>query len=475
LKGLSRAAFARTEGLGLALVAPLALAVALVAYQTLPTPRLEPRLMAQFATDTFTDTADTALASHAGETGATWTRSTMNATGDLRITAGGRVRPNTTTGGGSFYTASGTPGGTNYGVQAGVYVAGTHNNGYAGVVLRNQGGSGAEKNYWAIYNGFSGAWELWETPSGAVSAAQIGSGVSATLTAGQTYTLRLAVVGSLLKVYVDGVEIISTSDATVTGTGTAGIVGYGTWTDSTGLHLDNFRADDVKLCVCDGDSLTEGYGLSTPATQSYPAQLGQLLGVPWVVVNKGAGGQTCAQIEADASSDVDPLYHATNNADNVLIAFAGTNDIYFNADTSDAATTTIGRVETYCGNRQAAGWRVLVGTLLPRSDFPGTSTLPADKETHHEARRQAVNTSLRANWSTYADRLIDFAADTRIGDDGDEDDTTYYLADKVHPNATGAGVLAALAQMVILNQSVAAVIYQLTRPAWRSPYPIVES
>jgi lysophospholipase L1-like esterase len=467
LKEFSYVAFA------LSIVAPLALAVALVAYQALPTPRPAPRLMAQFVTDTFTDTAGTALASHTGETGATWTRTTMNATGDLRITAGGRVRPNTTTGGGSFYAASGTPGGTNYGVQAGVYVAGTHNNGYAGVVLRNQGGSGSEQTYWVIYNGFSGSWELWKTPSGSPSGTQIGSGVSATLTVGQTYTLRLAVVGSLLKAYVDGVEIISTSDTSVTGTGTAGIVGYGTWLDSTGLHLDDFRADDVKLIVCDGDSVTGGYGLA--AGQSYPSQLSALLGVPWVVVNKGVGGQTCAQMESDASTDVDPLYSATNNADNVLIAFAGTNDIYSNSDTSDAATTTIGRVETYCGNRQAAGWRVLVGTLLPRGDFPGTSTLPADKETHHEARRQAVNTSLRANWSTYADRLIDFAADTRIGDDGDEDDTTYYLADKVHPNATGAGVLAALAQMVILNQSVAAVIYQLTRPAWRSPYPIVES
>ena len=37
--------------------------------------------------------------------------------------------------------------------------------------------------------------------------------------------------------------------------------------------------------------------------------------------------------------------------------------------------------------------------------------------------------------------IADVAADTRIGDDGDEDDATYYV-DGVHLNDTGYGIVA---------------------------------
>jgi len=47
----------------------------------------------------------------------------------------------------------------------------------------------------------------------------------------------------------------------------------------------------VKI-ACVGDSITEGSGLTSPATQSYPARLQRLLGTNYNVRNFGVSGRT---------------------------------------------------------------------------------------------------------------------------------------------------------------------------------------
>lgn len=141
-----------------------------------------------------------------------------------------------------------------------------------------------------------------------------------------------------------------------------------------------------------------------------------------------ASEQTLADMQSSAT-DVDNLYadHRLQNA--IVVCWGGTNDLYFGA----SAATTISRLSTYCTARQAVGWKVAVLTLLPRSE-PGTpGTFEADRAT--------VNTSIRANWQTYADHLIDVAADPRFDD---ETDTTYFHTDLVHLNNTGRGAVAEL-------------------------------
>ena len=57
------------------------------------------------------------------------------------------------------------------------------------------------------------------------------------------------------------------------------------------------RAGDPRTVVFFGDSLTAGYGLDDPATESYPAQVQQKItaaGLPWRVVNAGLSGETTA-------------------------------------------------------------------------------------------------------------------------------------------------------------------------------------
>ncbi len=52
-----------------------------------------------------------------------------------------------------------------------------------------------------------------------------------------------------------------------------------------------------------------------------------------------------------------------------------------------------------------------------------------------------VNTMLRANYSQFADGIIDFAADSRLSN---PNDTTYFYTDKTHLNNTGYQVVADL-------------------------------
>jgi len=187
----------------------------------------------------------------------------------------------------------------------------------------------------------------------------------------------------------------------------------------------------TKTIACDGNSLTIGTGGSSP----YPAQLSVLLGNRWMVRNFGVGAQTTAAMISDAAAQIDTIFD--NSTKKVVVCWEGTNDLFFGA----TATAAYNRLVQYCQERQSAGLQVVIATILPRSD---TST-PGSFETD----RQTINTNIRANWATYADALADVAADTRIGDAGDELNTTYYTADKVHMNDTGYGVVAEIIKTAI--------------------------
>jgi len=58
--------------------------------------------------------------------------------------------------------------------------------------------------------------------------------------------------------------------------------------------------------VFDGDSLTTGFGLTIPPAKTYPTQVIEL-GGGRMALNRAVGAQTLAQMEADASTDIDGL------------------------------------------------------------------------------------------------------------------------------------------------------------------------
>lgn len=186
-----------------------------------------------------------------------------------------------------------------------------------------------------------------------------------------------------------------------------------------------------------GDSITQGNGIED--SQKYVSKLRRRLVKDSVVkFNNAVGGYVISNVVADSTTHIEPFYVTGQNM--ILLPWVGTNDL--NAGT--AVTMVESDYETYCAARKSEGWIVGAYTILPRSQ----TGFPAG----FEADRQAFNTWLRANYTTFSTVLIDVAADSRIGDAGDELNTTYYNADRVHLVEGG-------------NEVVAEVVYNALKSA----------
>ena len=92
------------------------------------------------------------------------------------------------------------------------------------------------------------------------------------------------------------------------------------WAQSTQV-INPADYDHPIRVSCLGDSITMGVGTQTPATQSYPAQLQQILGSKYLVTNLGVGGRTLLR-KADPYS----IGAALKSNPDVIIILLGTND-----------------------------------------------------------------------------------------------------------------------------------------------------
>lgn len=192
-----------------------------------------------------------------------------------------------------------------------------------------------------------------------------------------------------------------------------------------------------RFIVCDGDSLTRGQG-STSGT-GYPTMMQSSLGDTALVVNLGVDSQTLANMISDGVAQIDTPYASALTRKNICVAWGGTNDLYFGA----SAATTITRFSDYCSARKTAGLKVIACTIIDRTPAGGSWTA-ADALT--------VNTSIRANYETYADVLCDLAADSRLSDCTN---LTYFQADQVHLTDAGYAVVAELVEAAV-NTIIAA-------------------
>jgi lysophospholipase L1-like esterase len=188
------------------------------------------------------------------------------------------------------------------------------------------------------------------------------------------------------------------------------------------------------VVVFDGDSLTFGAGClpyyAFPNGQDYPSQVAAALPSNGTYYNVGVGGETIAAMLANGPTVVDPKL--VTGAGNVVVICGGTNDIFY----SDVDPYP--NIVAYCQARKTAGWKVIVGTLGPRSD----TGVPADYET----KRQSVNTRIRANAISggWADAIADFGADPTIGQAGNQTDLRYFAGDNVHLSVLGYRIRASI-------------------------------
>lgn len=185
-----------------------------------------------FVVDSFTDTDDTNLASHTGETGAAWTYIEADA---AAFVTGNRMRPSDDVN--ISLRASGTPATAEYDVAADLFVVtnGEFTNGVIG-----RAAAAGITFYLFDHYGTANQWRLFKVSGGFTS---LGSS-SQTLSTSTTYAVVEELRDAGKKGYVDTVERISSADNAITSAGFAGVRPYGVATGSTGFHLDNFAASD---------------------------------------------------------------------------------------------------------------------------------------------------------------------------------------------------------------------------------------
>lgn len=203
--------------------------------------------MTQFASDSFTGTAGTALTTYS----ANWSGQN-GSTSDGVLTDANRVRANNGVGGFTLHSAA--PGTADYSVSCdSVCVTKAASTG-TGLVVR--GATDANTAYYARWLLADNLVRIFKRVSGTVT--QLSS-ASRTFSAGVTYACRIEVEGSALRAYTanEATPTTSATDASITTAGKAGI--YFTpkiSTDTTGAHLDNFSADTFGAAIPTLNSLT---------------------------------------------------------------------------------------------------------------------------------------------------------------------------------------------------------------------------
>lgn len=103
-------------------------------------------------------------------------------------------------------------------------------------------------------------------------------------------------------------------------------------------------------------------------------------------------------------------------------------------------------IKAYCLARKAAGWKVIVLTILPRRDAAWTNGQAAD----FEATRFLANALIRTHWAEYADALVDVAADPNFTKENAYNNATYYQSNKIYLTRAGYKLIANQVQTAII-------------------------
>ena len=214
------------------------------------------------------------------------------------------------------------------------------------------------------------------------------------------------------------------------------------------------------VLVWEGGSIVRG-GTATDG-EELSRQTRALLDHTCISYKSTSANRTLAEMIAQAPVRVDPHYDPLADA-NICVVMAGGGDLSAGGDPQ----TILDALRAYCAARRAAGFEVVVLTLLPRSEPVG-----------FDAARAVYDDMLRAQWPTFADGLADVAADPRIGPDGANLDPVYY-ADTVHPTSVGYAIMSAAVapalEGVAWRSSACRVRFSTTGVAWTSWRAYAES
>lgn len=177
------------------------------------------------------------------------------------------------------------------------------------------------------------------------------------------------------------------------------------------------RLGAYTALVAAGDSITDGFGASTPwpslltVSSSYNS-----------IVNYGYYGIAVESINGQARWR-DAPFCSTGANKSLAILFAGTNDV----STGTSPAQTFSYIQSYASLLQQAGCQVGVVTMLSR--------------TGEDTNKNALNALIRAGAATGGYFVADAASLTQLGADGAYSNLTYFNSDGVHPTQSGQALL----------------------------------
>jgi lysophospholipase L1-like esterase len=205
----------------------------------------------------------------------------------------------------------------------------------------------------------------------------------------------------------------TTINAVAAGWGGASAIATATYTEKP-CNLINADGGN-NVYAFDGDSLTEGYSGFRPVVRPWTDDV--VVPAGFMKYNVAHGGYQITDMEAAAPTVLDPLLNP-KGLWNVVWVMGGTND----EDHVDLQTT-INRLLAFTSQRHQVGWKVIVVTLPSR--------------VLGDAFKNQFDAYLRANWTSFADQIVDLGVVPQIGADNAYRDLTYFLPDGYHLTAAG--------------------------------------
>lgn len=186
-----------------------------------------------------------------------------------------------------------------------------------------------------------------------------------------------------------------------------------------------------------GNSLSAGTANPTPSDRYFNQIQALLSGLNYTLTNQGVNAETTPTETANAVLDGPYVACFDLRAiQNLAIQWETTNDIFVNGVTGAQAYAN----SVLCHKAlQALGWDTAIGTMIDRVGLA--------------QQKNDANALYRANWPSFANLLIDFASDPRLGADGANANLTYFLSGGVHTNFVGNAIEAQIAYQALTGYS----------------------
>jgi hypothetical protein len=342
--------------------------------------------VAEFLNDTFTEGSDTALASHTADSGGAWAQHPNFTTNTMTVVASeDRVKGNSTSGT-AFYYNNETPGSAEYDVEATfrVTTAGDSQS-HPGLLARLATGASTFYQMYYAGDGTPGPVQLQKVVAGVATTLATAAFTPATNT---DYQFKLEIRDAAKKVYIDGVEVISSADNAITDAGFVGIrsrangrIDNLTATDTTGGTDTVTTASTTHATVSDAATLAQTHLLvAIDATQAHTADEASFVQTVTLVVDgtthgHDAAGATLTQTHVLVG---DSATHETT-ADNATFAAAGELVVADATHAVDSGTATFAQTHAVVAADASHEHTAAAATLAQ------THAIVADSPTHGHA------------------------------------------------------------------------------------------